>query len=283
MLVLGTISSVSLHMRTCARMSFALLMTVALVPASLAAAQTASRPAAKAEPTPDVQAFVKQYCVGCHNERNKRAVSNFALDAVDVSIAGQRGDIWEKVVTKLRAGQMPPVNAKRPERPVSDGVAAWLESELDRHAATKPNPGRTESLHRLSRTEYKNAVRDLLGLDIDVENLLPPDPLGGGDANFDNIAASLKMSQSLLERYITVARRVSRTALSGNVPSNIQSFKAPQGLRQDIRLDGMPFGSRGGLAIDYVFARRRLQGRRDPGRVAWRGRLCRPGGPGRDP
>ena len=240
-------------MRTCARVVFALFLAVALVPASQAAAQTASRPAAKAEPAPDVQAFVKQYCVGCHNERNKKAVSNFALDAVDVKIAGQRGDIWEKVVTKLRAGQMPPVNAKRPERPVSDGVAAWLESELDRHAATKPNPGRTESLHRLSRTEYKNAVRDLLGLEIDVENLLPPDPLGGGDANFDNIAASLKMSQSLLERYITVARRVSRTALSGNVPSNIQSFKAPQGLRQDIRLDGMPFGSRGGLAVDYVF------------------------------
>ncbi|MGE0393098.1 MAG: DUF1587 domain-containing protein, partial [Vicinamibacterales bacterium] len=124
-----------------------------------------------AAPAPDVQAFVKQYCVGCHNERNKKAVANFALDAVDVTVAGQRGDIWEKVVTKLRAGQMPPASARRPDRAVSDQVAGWLESELDRHASTKPNPGRTEALHRLSRTEYRNAVRDLLGLEIDVENL----------------------------------------------------------------------------------------------------------------
>ncbi len=240
-------------MRICARVSFALLLTVGLLPTSTAAAQAAPKPAAKAEPAPDVQAFVKQYCVGCHNERNKRAVRDFALDAVDVSVAGQRGDIWEKVVTKLRAGQMPPPSARRPERAVSDNVAGWLESELDRHASAKPNPGRTEALHRLSRTEYRNAVRDMLGLQIDVENLLPPDPLGGGDANFDNIASSLRMSQSLLERYITVARRVSRTALAGKVPSSIQSFKAPQGLRQDIRLDGMPFGTRGGLAVDYVF------------------------------
>lgn len=194
-----------------------------------------------------------QYCVGCHNERNKAAVSGFALDAVDVKVAGQRGDVWEKVVTKLRAEQMPPLHARRPERAVSNSVAAWLESELDRHAAARPNPGRTEALHRLSRTEYKNAVRDLLGLQIDVENLLPPDPLGGGDANFDNIASSLRMSQSLLERYLTVARRVSRTAMSGHVPPNIQTFKVPQGLQQDIRLDGMPFGSRGGLAVDYAF------------------------------
>ena len=126
-------------------------------------------------------------------------------------------------------------------------MAGWLESELDRQASAKPNPGRTEALHRLSRTEYKNVVRDVLGLEIDVENLLPPDPLGGGDANFDNIASSLRMSQALLERYITVARRVSRTALSGATPASIQTFKTPQGLRQDIRLQGMPFGSRGGL------------------------------------
>ena len=117
-----------------------------------------------------------------------------------------------------------------------------------RSAAATPT-----SISSLSRTEYKNTVRDLLGLEIDVENLLPPDPLGGGDANFDNIASSLRMSQSLLERYITVARRVSRTALSGATPASTQMFKAPQGLRQDIRLDGMPFGTRGGWTATYVF------------------------------
>ncbi|MGE3405007.1 MAG: DUF1592 domain-containing protein, partial [Vicinamibacterales bacterium] len=246
-------------MRITRRLSYALPVALGLSlagPAFAAPAQTAPTAAAArsaAAPAPDVQAFVKQYCVGCHNERNKKAVSNFALDAVDVTVAGQRGDIWEKVVTKLRAGQMPPASARRPDRALSDQVAGWLEAELDRHAAAKPNPGRKEALHRLSRTEYKNAVRDLLGLEIDVENLLPPDPLGGGDANFDNIASSLRMSQSLLERYITVARRVSRTALSGNVPPNTQSFKPIQEMRQDVRLEGMPFGTHGGLKVDYVF------------------------------
>src|SRR5262249_46695105 len=105
----------------------------------------------------------------------------------------------------------------------------------------------------LNRTEYKNSVRDLLGLDIDVENLLPPDLAGGGDANFDNIASALPISRSLLERYVSAARRVSRTALSGKTPSSVQSFKVPEGVRQDVRLDGMPFGTRGGLAVDYVF------------------------------
>jgi mono/diheme cytochrome c family protein len=242
------------------RVLFALAIGVASISTPLVAAKGAAgsqAPAAKAvtaaTPAPDVQAFVKQYCVTCHNERNKAAVSNLVLEKVDTAAAGQHGEIWEKVVMKLRAGQMPPLSARRPDRALSDQVAAWLESELDRHAAARPNPGRTESLHRLNRTEYKNAVRDLLGLDIDVYNMLPPDPLGGGDANFDNIASSLRISQSLLERYVSAARKVSRTALAGNVPSNIQTFKPPQGLRQDVRLPGMPFGTRGGFYIDYVF------------------------------
>ena len=233
-------------------------LLVALPAAAAAGPQAAAKPTAAkaatpAAPAPDVQAFVKDYCISCHNEKGKAAVRNFSLEKVDFAEIAKRGDIWEKVVLKLRGGQMPPLRAKRPERAQSDAVAAHLETLLDQQAKANPNPGRTEALHRLSRTEYKNSVRDLLALDIDVENLLPPDPLGGGDANFDNIAASLRMSQSLLERYITVARRVSRTALAGNVPSTIQSFKAPQNTRQDIRLEGMPFGSRGGLKLDYVF------------------------------
>src|SRR5262249_5857926 len=166
----------------------------------------------------------------------------------------EHGEIWEKVVTKLRGGLMPPLTTtRRPDRALSNQVAAWLETELDRNAAAHPDPGRTEGLHRLNRTEYKNSVRDLLGLDIDVENLLPPDLAGGGDANFDNIASALPISRSLLERYVSAARRVSRTALSGKTPSSVQSFKVPEGVRQDVRLDGMPFGTRGGLAVDYVF------------------------------
>ena len=189
-------------MRSHARFSFALAIALGL-PGLAAAGTQAGQRTATAEAQPDVQAFVTQYCVSCHNERGKAGVLGFTLDTVDVSVAGQQGDIWEKVVTKLRAGQMPPLRARRPDRALSDSVATWLESELDRHAGEQPNPGRTEALHRLNRTEYKNAVRDLLGLDIDFENMLPPDPLGGGDANFDNIASSLRMSQSLLERYIS--------------------------------------------------------------------------------
>ena len=241
-------------MRISVRVSFALLFALGLAPDAAMARPQAAQRAAKAEaPPPDLQAFVTQYCVTCHNERGKAAVRGFTLDKVDVHAVAQRGDIWEKVVMKLRAGQMPPLSARRPARELSDGVAGYLEAELDRHAAAQPNPGRPEALHRLSRTEYKNTVRDLLGLDIDVENLLPPDPLGGGDANFDNISSSLRMSQSLLERYVNAARKVGRTALSGAVPSSIQMFKTPQGLRQDVRLEGMPFGTRGGLAAHYVF------------------------------
>ncbi len=217
-------------------------------------ARPATVPAAAAtSAAPDVQAFAKQFCIGCHNDRNKNAVRGFSLEGVDPATAGQHGEVWEKVVAKLRAGQMPPLTARRPDRALSDQVATWLEGELDKNAVQHPNPGRTDSLHRLNRTEYKNSVRDLLGLEIDVESLLPPDPLGGGDANFDNIASSLRMSRSLLERYVSTARRVSRTAMSGKPPVSTQVFKAPDGLRQDSRLDGMPFGTRGGLAVNYVF------------------------------
>src|SRR5260221_873704 len=174
------------------RVLFAIAIAGGLISTPLTAAKGAvksqaspAKAAAKPEtPAPDAQAFFKQYCVGCHNERNKGAVRGFTLDSVDTTSVGQHGEIWEKVVMKLRAGQMPPRSVpRRPDRALSDQVAAWLESELDRSAIAHPNPGRTDGLHRLNRTEYKNAVRDLLGLSIDVENLLPPDPLGGGDAN----------------------------------------------------------------------------------------------------
>ena len=244
---------------TCRRTSLALAIVAGLALMPLAAAGGGARPQASpsqsATTAPPVQpeVFLAQYCVTCHNTRNAAAVRGFVLEGVDVAAPGTRADVWEKVIEKLRAGQMPPAGRRRPDRAVSDSFATRLEDDIDRAAAAHPNPGRTETLHRLNRTEYKNAVRDFLGLEIDVENLLPPDPLGGGDANFDNIATSLRMNQSLLEQYLTVARKVSRTAMSGNVPSTIQTFRPPQNLRQDIRLEGMPFGTRGGIAIDHIF------------------------------
>src|SRR5262249_42707467 len=110
-----------------------------------------------------------------------------------------------------------------------------------------------ESLHRLNRTEYRNVVRDLLGVRVDVEKLLPPDPQGGGEANFDNIATSLRMSQGLLEQYLSAARRVSRLAVGGQGPVAYETFRPPQELDQRVRVPGMPFGTRGGLSVEYLF------------------------------
>lgn len=198
--------------------------------------------------------FVRQYCVTCHNERNKANVQGFTLDAVelDPTKPNEHPVVWEKVIKKMRAGLMPPAGARRPDAAVADRFVLSLESEIDRLAAKRPDPGRTEPFHRLNRTEYRNAVRDLLALDIDVNDLLPADPLGGGIANFDNIAASLRLSESLLDRYLTAANRVSRAAVGETPPPVILSFRVPE-MWQDRQLDGMPLGSHGGSRLDYVF------------------------------
>jgi mono/diheme cytochrome c family protein len=214
-------------------------------------AQQAKAPAAASVETQ--RTFLNQYCVSCHNDRNKAAVRGFSLDGVDVAVAGQNGELWEKVIKKLRAGQMPPAGSRQPGRPQSDLVAGWLENEIDVMAAKAPNPGRTESLHRLNRTEYGNIVRDLFGLDISFDNWLPPDPLGGGEANFDNIATSLRLSQGLLEQYLSVAKRVSRTAVGGVVPVTTETFKVNDALPQDRHLEGLPFGTRGGISVNFPF------------------------------
>ena len=150
------------------------------------------------------RALVDRYCVGCHNDRTTSG--NLRLDNADLSAVGEHGELWEKVVQKLRGGLMPPPGRPRPEPAVYQGFASWLETELDRAAAANPNPGRTESFHRLNRTEYQNIVRDLLAIDMDFNNLLPIDDSGGGDAPFDNIAASLRLTQSLMEVYLSVAK-----------------------------------------------------------------------------
>lgn len=195
------------------------------------------------------RALLDKYCVGCHNERTRSG--NLRLDNADISSVGDHGEIWEKVVRKLRGGVMPPTGMPRPDKASYDGLAGWLEGELDRAAVAHPNPGRTESFHRLNRTEYHNVVRDLLGLDIDVNDLLPVDDSGGGHASFDNIASSLRLTQSLMEQYLSVAMKVSRTALGGTPPLTELFFKVNSELRQDVQLEGMPFGTRGGLLVNY--------------------------------
>jgi hypothetical protein len=174
-----------------------------------------------------------------------------ALDGLDPGNVRANPELWEKVVLKMRAGQMPPSTAPRPGKEERNAFLTSVESELDRLSAASPNPGRTEPFHRLNRTEYRNAVRDLLGLDVDVSALLPPDDVSYG---FDNIAGVLKISPTLMERYLVAAQRVSRMAIGTPQPAaNIDYFRVPDDLSQESHLPGLPLGTRGGTLISYVF------------------------------
>ena len=208
--------------------------------------QSSTTPAA----VPAQQAFITQYCVTCHNQQT--LTGGLALDAADLTNVSADAETWEKVVRKLHGGLMPPTGAPRPDRTTSEGFVTWLETQLDRAATAHPNPGRTETFHRLNRAEYRNAVRDLLGLDVDVASLLPAD---GSSYGFDNIAGVLQVPPTLMERYLTAAKKISRAAV-GTPPSapNFDVFRVAADLPQDDQLDGLPFGTRGGTLIRYNFA-----------------------------
>ena len=197
----------------------------------------------------DGQALIGRYCVTCHNDRLE--TGGFSFDPLDAADVAAHPEAWEKVVRKLRAGAMPPRPRPRPGRETYDGFRAWLEGELDAAAAADPNPGRTETFHRLSRTEYRNAVRDLLALEVGVEDLLPADDTSYG---FDNIAGVLGVSPTLMERYLSAARRISRLAVASPVPSpTAETFRIASDLGQDRRMERLPFGTRGGMVVDYNF------------------------------
>lgn len=197
-------------------------------------------------------ALVTQYCLTCHTDRLKeRGTVPVSLERLDLSRVGADAQAWEGAVRKLRAGLMPPAGAPRPAPQTLEGFTAWLESELDRAAAADPNPGRTEPLHRLNRAEYRNAVRDLLHLDVDVSSLLPSDDSSYG---FDNIAGVLKLSPTLVERYLSAAQKVSRLAVGTPLPvPAIDYFRIADDLSQDVHLPGLPLGTRGGTLIRYAF------------------------------
>jgi hypothetical protein len=199
---------------------------------------------------PPSATFVSSYCASCHNERVKSG--GLALDSLDVTNIAAQAHTWEKVVVKLRAGLMPPAGVRRPERAVIDGFASAVEAALDRAAATNPDPGRTETLHRLNRAEYQNAIRDLLGLELDFTEVLPADEISYG---FDNIAGVLKLSPLLVERYLVAAQKVSRLALGTPGPPSADLYRVHDQLDQDVRLDGMPIGTRGGTRVNYFAPR----------------------------
>ncbi len=206
------------------------------------------RAAAGSGPT-QVRAVLDRYCVTCHNERLRTA--GLALDALGGEHVGAQAATWEKVVRKLRARAMPPAGRPRPDRATYETVASALETALDRAAADNPDPGRTAT-HRLNRTEYANAIRDLLGIEIDGRALLPPDD---ADLGFDNMADILSMSPARLERYLSAARKVARLALGdpAAVPTT-ETYVVPKLRFQDHRMsEDLPFGSRGGIAIRHHF------------------------------
>jgi hypothetical protein len=212
-----------------------------------AASSAVQAPPTTADTTP--AAVLNRYCVTCHNARVKTA--GLLLDAMDPNRVTDHPAAWEKVVSKLRSGSMPPPGSRRPDRATYAAVATALETALDRAAAARPDPGRTTA-HRLNRTEYVNAVRDLLAFDVDSDSSLPADD---ADLGFDNMADILSVSPALLDRYLSLARKISRLAV-GDLESPIaaETFSVPRMRHQDDRMDEeLPFGSRGGLAIRYQF------------------------------
>jgi hypothetical protein len=217
-------------------------MLGALPASALAKASTPSTSAAAH------RALVDDYCVTCHNEDTR--VGNFSLETIDLSAPGAFAEPLEKVALKLRAGMMPPAGMPRPEPGDLAAFVADLESAIDADAAINPNPGRPV-LHRLNRTEYKNVIRDLLALDVDVESLLPPDDMSQG---YDNMSDVLTISPTLLDGYIRAAGKLSRLAVGdpGASPA-VETYVVPQAISQLRHVEGAPFGTRGGLVVRHHF------------------------------
>ncbi len=201
-------------------------------------------------PTDSLRPVLDRYCITCHNQRLKTA--GLVLEGFDPARIGNEVDTWEKVARKLRTHEMPPPGLPRPDGDTYDRVASALESALDAVATARPNPGRVV-VHRLNRTEYKNAVRDLLALNIDERSLLSADE--PDQQGFDNVAGVLSVSPRLLENYLTAASVVSRLAIGDpSLGAAENTFKVPTALVQDDRAsDDLPFGSRGGISIPYQF------------------------------
>ena len=235
-----------------------------LVMAALLAGDRAGAQPSAGAPATQYRALLDQYCVSCHSQAvvegtdaprtalisQLRAVG-LTLDTLDLATVGADAVHWEQVVRKLRAGLMPPAGRPRPDEATQDAFQAWLESQLDDAWAARPDPGRTAPFHRLNRAEYGNAIRDLLALEINVDDFLPADDASFG---FDNIGGVLRMSQSLLERYLSAGRSISRLAVGSPPPTAVsETYRAAQDEQQHERAAGLPFGTRGGMLMRHHF------------------------------
>ena len=223
-------------------------MQVLLVAATVTAAQHRIAPSSReASPLP---AMVGKHCASCHNSQVQNG--GLDLDSIRLDDVAEHADVWERVVRKLRARQMPPVGMNRPAESTYSSVVAWLSDSLDKACAGHPNPGRTDTFRRLTRTEYQNAIRDLLALDIDTAELLPRDEAGHG---FDNVTVG-DLSPTLLDRYISASQKISRMAIGAprRFPGG-DTFRIRADLTQEEHVEGLPIGTRGGTLIPYTFPR----------------------------
>jgi mono/diheme cytochrome c family protein len=220
-----------------------------------AAAAAQVRPVAAITETPAItadaqRAFLKQWCVACHNERAKAVMDSsrkLQIDTLDPANVEKDRKTWELIVRKVRAGQMPPSGNKRPEPALFNAHVTALENELDRTAAPfAPPPG----LHRMNRTEYANVVRDLLDLEIDAAKYLPSDD---STAGFDNIAGALGVSSTLVEAYVNAAQKIARLALGYVEDAGLVVYRTKEDTSQDYHIEGLPFGTRGGMLVPHVF------------------------------
>ena len=236
--------------RSVVRSLFGLIVVGASLAAMVSAAvQAAAPPQQGAASDVSARVVLDQYCVTCHNDKLKTA--GLALDKMDLGAIGEHTDVWENVVRKMRSGMMPPPGRPRPDSATSDRVRSALELHLDRVATAKPDPGRTETFHRLNRTEYRNIIRDLLALDVDVSALLPADDSSYG---FDNIAGVLKINPTGMEQYLSAAWKIARLAVGSSAPTaGSDTFSVPPEFPQYDHVPGLPFGTRGGTVISYNF------------------------------
>src|SRR3989441_1724757 len=216
--------------------------------------KTAGQPAQSAAPSDAVaaqRAIVTQYCSTCHSDKAKAAGMDSArkidFDALDIAHVSRDAETWERIVRKLRAGMMPPSGMRRPDPATYKGLVAWLENEIDRSAVTyMPPPG----LHRLNRTEYANVIKDLFDLEIDAAKYLPSDDSTHG---FDNMAGTLGISSTLVEAYVSAAQKISRLAIGEAASPSLTVYRTPEDTSQDYHIEGLPFGTRGGMLVKHVF------------------------------
>ena len=190
---------------------------------------------------------LNQYCVVCHNDALLTA--DMSLEGVTAAELAEHSDVLEKVLRRLTTGEMPPAGMPKPPDSVRFELVSWLETQLDEQAVSNPNPG-SPAIHRLNRAEFSNAIRDLLGIDLDHAEDLPADDSGYG---FDNIGDVLTVSPLHIEKYVSAARRASRLAVGTLTPRPIVERYTPQDGTRNEAINGLPLNERGGILFNHVF------------------------------